>query len=321
MNAVFILIATLCIFILAYRYYGLFIATKVLHLDPERKTPATIREDGQDYYPTNRYILFGHHFAAIAGAGPLVGPVLAAQFGYLPGLLWILIGAVVGGAVHDMVVLFASVRYQGKSLSIITESLLGPRAGILASLAILFILMLTLAGLSLAVVKAMYMSPWNTFTVLATIPIAIGMGIYMNRIRPGDYLGGTLIGVFLLFLTLLLGPYVVHIPLLSGLFSLSETPLRLFIPVYGFIAAALPVWLLLCPRDYLSTYLKIGTIVILAVGVFIVQPDLQMPAITGFVTGGGPIIPGPAVPFLFITIACGALSGFMLPLVLEPHPK
>lgn len=310
MNAIIIVIIALCVFALGYRYYGLFIATKVLQLDPSRKTPAVTDEDGHDYYPTNRYVLFGHHFAAIAGAGPLVGPVLAAQFGYLPGLLWILIGAVLGGAVHDMVVLFASVRYGGKSLSLIAEDLLGMRAGIIASLAILFILMLTLAGLSLAVVKALYMSPVNTFTVLATIPIALLMGVYMHRFRPGDYLGATVIGVGLLTFVIACGPLLAASSLVTSWLALGESPLRIMIPVYGFIAAALPVWLLLCPRDYLSTYLKIGTIVILAIGVFIVQPDIQMPAVTEFISGGGPIIPGAAVPFLFITIACGALSGF-----------
>lgn len=310
MNAIIIVIIALCVFALGYRYYGLFIATKVLQLDPSRKTPAVTDEDGHDYYPTNRYVLFGHHFAAIAGAGPLVGPVLAAQFGYLPGLLWILIGAVLGGAVHDMVVLFASVRYGGKSLSLIAEDLLGMRAGIIASLAILFILMLTLAGLSLAVVKALYMSPVNTFTVLATIPIALLMGVYMHRFRPGDYLGATVIGVGLLTLVIACGPLLAESSFVTSWLALGESPLRIMIPVYGFIAAALPVWLLLCPRDYLSTYLKIGTIVILAIGVFIVQPDIQMPAVTEFISGGGPIIPGAAVPFLFITIACGALSGF-----------
>lgn len=309
-NAVIILIIAICVLALGYRYYGLFIATRVLKLDENRKTPAESENDGHDYYPTNRYVLFGHHFAAIAGAGPLVGPVLAAQFGYLPGMLWILIGAVVGGAVHDVVVLFASVRYHGQSLSLIAEDLLGKRAGIIASLAIIFILMLTLAGLSLAVVKALYMSPVNTLTVLSTIPIALFMGYYMNRIRPFDYLGGTIIGIVLLSLVIIAGPYLGSIPVISSLFTLGEIPLRVMIPVYGVLAAILPVWLLLCPRDYLSTYLKIGTILILAVGIFIVQPEIQMPAVTEYVNGGGPIIPGPAIPFLFITIACGALSGF-----------
>ncbi|PWR71465.1 carbon starvation CstA family protein [Methanospirillum lacunae] len=310
MNAVIILIIAICVFALGYRYYGLFIATRVLKLDETRRTPAESENDGHDYYPTNKYVLFGHHFAAIAGAGPLVGPVLAAQFGYLPGLLWILIGAVVGGAVHDVVVLFASVRYRGQSLSLIAEDLLGKRAGIIASLAIIFILMLTLAGLSLAVVKALYMSPVNTLTVLSTIPIALLMGYYMNRIRPFDYLGGTIIGIVLLSLVIIAGPILGHLPFISSLFTLGEIPLRVMIPIYGVLAAILPVWLLLCPRDYLSTYLKIGTILILAVGIFIVQPEIQMPAVTEYFNGGGPIIPGPAIPFLFITIACGALSGF-----------
>ena len=263
-----------------------------------------------DFHPTNKYVLFGHHFAAIAGAGPLIGPVLAAQFGYLPGLIWILIGAVVAGAVHDMVVLFASVRYDGKSLSLIAGELIGKRAGLIASLSILFILMLTLAGLSLAVVKALYMSPVNTFTVLATIPIALLMGVYLYRFRPGDILGASLIGLVLLLLVILAGPFLGQIPFISTYLTLGETPLRVMIPAYGFIAAALPVWLLLCPRDYLSTFLKIGTIVVLAIGVFIIHPEIQMPAVTEFFDGGGPVIPGSAIPFLFITIACGALSGF-----------
>lgn len=310
MNAVVLIIISLCVFALAYRYYGIFIATRVLQLDRTRKTPAETHEDGHDYHKTNKYVLFGHHFAAIAGAGPLIGPVLAAQFGYLPGLLWILIGAVVAGAVHDMVVLFASVRCQGRSLSVIADNLLGRRAGIVASISILFILMLTLAGLSLAVVKALYMSPDNLFTVLSTIPIAILMGVYMNRVRPGDIAGATLIGIVLLLVVILAGPFIQASPILSPVLSMQEEPLRLLIPAYGFFAAVLPVWLLLCPRDYLSTFLKIGTIVILALGILIVQPDLQMPAVTEFINGGGPIIPGPVIPFLFITIACGALSGF-----------
>lgn len=263
-----------------------------------------------DFHPTNKYVLFGHHFAAIAGAGPLIGPVLAAQFGYLPGLIWILIGAVVAGAVHDMVVLFASVRYDGKSLSLIAGELIGKRAGLIASLSILFILMLTLAGLSLAVVKALYMSPVNTFTVLATIPIALLMGVYLYRFRPGDILGASLIGLVLLVMVILAGPFLGQIPFISTYLTLGEIPLRVMIPAYGFIAAALPVWLLLCPRDYLSTFLKIGTIVVLAIGVFIIHPEIQMPAVTEYFDGGGPVIPGSAIPFLFITIACGALSGF-----------
>jgi len=247
MNAIVLILVSLCIFALAYRYYGVFIATRVLELDPSRKTPAETMEDGIDYHPTNKYILFGHHFAAIAGAGPLVGPVLAAQFGYLPGFLWILVGAVTAGAVHDMVVLFASVRYQGRSLSGIAEELMGSRAGILTSVAVLFILILTLAGMSLAVVNAMSMSPWNTFTILSTIPIAILMGIYLNRIRPGDILGASLIGVLLLTGAIIAGPLIIQIPLLSSLLTMDAPTVRLFIPLYGFIAASLPVWLFSVP--------------------------------------------------------------------------
>jgi carbon starvation protein len=304
------LIISLCVFALAYRYYGLFIATRVLELDENRETPAKSLNDMHDFHPTNKFVLFGHHFAAIAGAGPLIGPVLAAQFGYLPGLIWILIGAVVAGAVHDMVVLFASTRYDGKSLSLIAGELIGKRAGLIASLSILFILMLALAGLSLAVVKALYMSPVNTFTVLATIPIALLMGVYLYRFRPGDILGASIIGLVLLVMVILAGPFLGQIPFISTYLTLGEIPLRVMIPAYGFIAAALPVWLLLCPRDYLSTFLKIGIIVVLAIGVFIIHPEIQMPAVTEYFDGGGPVIPGSAIPFLFITIACGALSGF-----------
>jgi carbon starvation protein len=255
-------------------------------------------------------MLFGHHFAAIAAAGPLIGPVLAAQFGYAPCFLWILIGAVLAGAVHDMVVLFASVRYQGQSLSMISEKLLGKRAGLVASIAILFILGLTLAGLSSAVIKAMDHSPWSLFTVLATLPIAMFMGIYMNYIRPGDYKGATIIGISLLAAALLAGPYVTQMPEVARALTIDTNTLKVLIPVYGLISASLPVWLLMCPRDYLATFLKIGVIGILAVGIFVVQPDLQMPAVTEFFNGGGPVIANPAIPFLFITIACGAISGF-----------
>ncbi len=310
MNALTLVFVSLCIFALAYRFYGLFIATKVLGLNPQRPTPAHTLEDGHDYHPTNKYVIFGHHFAAIAAAGPLLGPVLAAQFGFLPGALWIIIGAVVAGAVHDMVILFASVRHQGKSISLIAEAEIGKVAGIVASFAVLFILTLTLAGLSIAVVKAMFNSPWSAFTVVCTLPIALFMGVWMHVIRPGDVKGGSAIGVVLLAIVILVGPYVAANPTLSSLFNFSETTCKLFIPIYGFVASALPVWLLLCPRDYLSTYLKLGTIGALALGIVVVHPDLQMEAMTKFMGGGGPIIPGSAFPFLFITIACGALSGF-----------
>ncbi len=310
MNALTLVFVASLVFALAYRYYGLFIAQKVLGLDSSRPTPAVTMDDGHDYHATNKYVLFGHHFAAIAAAGPLLGPVLAAQFGYLPGALWIIIGAVVAGAVHDMVVLFASVRHKGQSLSSIAATEIGQRAGLVASFAILFILILTLAGLSIAVVNAMFQSPWGTWTVLCTIPIALLMGVHMELIRPGDVRGASIMGVALLFLCVITGPYVAESPTLSSWLNLSKPQLSIMIPIYGFIASALPVWLLLCPRDYLSTYLKIGTISLLAIGIAVVHPELQMTSITKYVHGGGPIVPGSVYPFLFITIACGALSGF-----------
>ncbi len=310
MNALTLVFVALCVFALAYRYYGLFIANHVLGLKSERPTPAVTMADGHDYVKTNKFVLFGHHFAAIAAAGPLLGPVLAAQFGYLPGALWILIGAVVAGAVHDMVVLFASVRHKGQSLANIAESEIGKTAGLVASFAFLFILILTLAGLSIAVVNAMFESAWGTFTVFATIPIAVLMGIWLHVFRPGDVKGASIMGVILLFLAIMVGPYVAASPTWAPIFTMSKKTISLIIPVYGFVASVLPVWLLLCPRDYLSTYLKIGTIAALAIGIAVVRPDFQMAALTPFIHGGGPIIPGSVYPFVMITIACGALSGF-----------
>lgn len=310
MNALVLVLAALSIFALAYRYYGLFIARKVLEINPKRPTPAETMADGHDYLKTNRYVLFGHHFAAIAAAGPLIGPVLAAQFGYLPGALWIIIGAVVAGAVHDMVSLFASVRYQGRSLPLIVEKEIGSIAGSVASFAVLFILILTLAGLSISVVNALFNSPWGVFTVLCTIPIALLMGFYTHVLKPGDVKGGSILGVLLLALVIYLGPYVATNPLLAPMLNFSRNTLAVAIPIYGFVASVLPVWLLLCPRDYLSTYLKLGTIFALSVGIFLLHPEMNMPAVTSYVHGGGPIIPGAVFPFLFITIACGAISGF-----------
>ncbi len=310
MNALTLVFVALLVFALAYRYYGLFFANKVLGLKAERETPAVTMADGIDYVKTNKYVLFGHHFAAIAAAGPLIGPVLAAQFGYLPGALWILIGAVVAGGVHDTIVLFASVRHKGRSLSRIAESEIGKLSGGVASVAFLFILILTLAGLSIAVVNAMFSSAWGTLMVFSTMPIALLMGLWMHKIRPGDVAGASIIGVVLLFLTLLAGPYVSANPTLASMFTFSKKQIAVIIPLYGFVASVLPVWMLLCPRDYLSTYLKIGTIAILAVGIFVVHPEFQMAAVTKYVSGGGPIIPGKVFPFVFITIACGALSGF-----------
>jgi carbon starvation protein len=310
MNSFVLVFVALCIFALAYRFYGLFIADRILGLKAERVTPAVAMADGHDYVKTNKYVLFGHHFAAIAAAGPLLGPVLAAQFGFLPGALWIIIGAVIAGSVHDMVVLFASVRHKGRSLSKIAENEIGKTAGTVASFAFLFILILTLAGLSIAVVNAMFESPWGAFMVFATMPIALFMGVWMYRIRPGDVKGASAVGAILLFSAVLAGPHVAANPALSSIFTLTKKQLSVAVPLYGFIASVLPVWLLLCPRDYLSTYLKIGTIAMLAVGISIVQPGLLMPPVTKFVWGGGPVIPGKVFPFVFITIACGALSGF-----------
>ncbi|WP_306600030.1 carbon starvation protein A [Geothrix sp. 21YS21S-2] len=310
MNALTLVFVTLCIFALAYRYYGIFLATKVLNVDADRVPPAIALADGHDYHKTNKFVLFGHHFAAIAAAGPLLGPVLAAQFGWLPGTLWIIIGCVLGGAVHDMVVLFASVRYKGKSLAHIAENEIGRRAGTVAGFAILFILILTLAGLSIGVVNALFNSPWGTFTVLMTMPIALYMGVHMYILRKGDVLGASIIGVVALFLTLLAGPYVAANPTLARWLTLTKNQLGIIIPAYGFIASALPVWLLLCPRDYLSTYLKLGVIIMLVGGIAWVHPNLVNAPVTQYIHGGGPIIPGTVYPFIFITIACGALSGF-----------
>jgi carbon starvation protein len=310
MNALTLIFAALCVFAIAYRFYGIFIANKVMNLRDDRVTPAVTLADGHDYVKTNKFVLFGHHFAAIAAAGPLLGPVLAAQFGFLPGALWILIGAVLAGGVHDAIVLFASVRHNGKSLSVIAEAEISPIGGKVASVAILFILILTLAGLSIAVVNAMFNSPWGTFTVLSTIPIAMVMGIYMQKLRPGDIRGGSIIGVVLLALAILAGPFVAADPALAQMFTFSKKEIAIIIPAYGFAASVLPVWLLLVPRDYLSTYLKIGTIALLALGIVFIHPDLKMPALTDYIYGGGPIIPGAVIPFVFITIACGALSGF-----------
>lgn len=310
MNALTLIFITLCVFAIGYRFYGLWLANKVLELDGKRLTPADRFADGRDYVKTNKFVLFGHHFAAIAAAGPLLGPVLAAQFGFLPGALWILIGCVLGGAVHDTVVLFASVRHKGRSLATIAEKEIGKATGFVASWAIMFILVLTLAGLSIAVVNAMHDSAWGTFTVFITIPIALLMGVYLHVWREGDVMGASIIGVVLLTLGIIAGPYVVENETLKGLFTLSKDNIAITIPIYGFIASVLPVWLLLCPRDYLSTYLKIGTIVMLAGGIVFVQPTLLMDPVTKFVSGGGPVIAGPVFPFIFITIACGAISGF-----------
>ncbi|MBI5376369.1 MAG: carbon starvation protein A [Candidatus Schekmanbacteria bacterium] len=308
-NALWIVVATGCTYAIAYRFYAAFLSTKVLSINEKNITPAMRMKDGIDYDPTNRWVLFGHHFAAIAGAGPLIGPMLAAQFGYLPGFLWILIGATMGGAVHDMVILVASVRRNGRSLAQIAKDEIGPVGGFAASIAILFIIIVALAGLGLAVVNALTHSPWGTYTIGLTIPIALLMGIYLYRIRPGKVSEVSIIGVSLLVIAVVSGHYIPG-SFLEPFFNLSRETLVISIAVYGFIASVLPVWLLLCPRDYLSTYMKIGTISLLAIGVIVIAPDIQMPAVTRFVDGGGPIIPGKLFPFMFITIACGAISGF-----------
>ena len=320
-NAITIVFAALCIFAIAYRFYGLWVAQKVLNINAARETPANRFEDGKDYVPTNKYVLFGHHFAAIAAAGPLLGPVLAAQFGYLPGLLWILIGCVLAGGVHDMVVLFCSVRHRGKSLAYIASQEIDTTTGRVAAWAVLAILLLTLAGLSIAVVNAMHNSLWSTYTVFCTIPIAVLMGLYMQVWRKGDVRGATIMGVVLLFLCILSGPWVASHPEYFGWLDIDKPEMSLIIPAYGFLASVLPVWLLLLPRDYLSTFLKIGTIGALAIGIAFVMPTFHMPAITEFIHGGGPIIGGPVIPFLFITIACGALSGFHATIGTGTTPK
>lgn len=320
-NALTIVFAALCVFAIAYRFYGLWIAQKVLNINEARQTPAVRFDDGKDYVPTNKYVLFGHHFAAIAAAGPLLGPVLAAQFGYLPGLLWILIGCVLAGGVHDMVVLFCSVRHRGNSLAYIASQEIDGTTGRVAAWAVLAILILTLAGLSIAVVNAMHNSLWSTYTVAATIPIAILMGLYMQVWRKGDVTGATLIGVVLLFLCILSGPWVAAHPEYFGFLDIDKPAMSLIIPIYGFFASVLPVWLLLLPRDYLSTFLKIGTIGALAIGIACTMPNFNMPSLTEFIHGGGPIIGGPVIPFLFITIACGALSGFHATIGTGTTPK
>ncbi|AFM43359.1 carbon starvation protein, predicted membrane protein [Desulfosporosinus acidiphilus SJ4] len=320
MHAIYLVIAAVCVLLIGYRLYGTFMATKVLAVDPRIITPAKRLEDGHDFVPTNRWVTFGHHFAAIAAAGPLVGPVLAAQFGYLPGTLWILIGGVLGGAVHDMVVLFASVRHDGKSLAQIAKKEIGPVTGAAASLAVLFILIITMAGLSIVIVSSLNTNPWGAFTVAMTIPIAIFIGIYMRFLRPGKLGEASIIGVALILLAVALGP-TIKSSALAPFFNYSVHAIEIALPVYAFIAAALPVWLLLAPRDYLSSYLKIGTIGALALGIIFVNPVLQMPPVTKFINGGGPIIAGKVWPFVFITIACGAMSGFHSLIAAGTTPK
>jgi len=309
MHALTLIIVSLLVFALAYRFYAKFIITKVLVFDKNRPTPAHTFRDGKDYHPTNKYVLFGHHFAAISGAGPLVGPVLAAQFGFLPGFLWILIGAVLGGAVHDMVILFASVRLKGQSLTRLARKHISPAAGVATGFAILFIIITALAGLALVVVNALNESSWATFTIAMTIPVARFVALYMYKLRPGKILEASLIGITIVFFGVIIGEPLSKTSF-GSLFLFSKPKLSIILPIYGFIASTLPVWLLLCPRDYLSSYMKIGTIALLIFGIFAVNPVIHMPAVTSFIHGGGPIIPGKVWPFVCITIACGAISGF-----------
>lgn len=309
MNAMILVITALAVFALAYRFYFAFVSAKVLTLNDMNQMPSQKLYDGQNYYPMNKWILFGHHFAAIAGAGPLVGPVLASQFGYFPGFLWMLLGAVFAGAVHDIVILTASVRHDGKSLAEIARREINKVSGATASVATLIIVIVAMAGLGLVVVNALAESSWGTFTIAATIPIALFMGIYIFKIRQGKALDGTIIGVFLLSLAVIYGRYIPESGL-AGWFSFNHKTLTILLCAYGFLASVLPVWLLLSPRDYLSSFMKLGVVAMLAVGVIIVIPNIQMPPFTKFIHGGGPVIPGTLFPYLFITIACGAISGF-----------
>ena len=309
MNALPVIIGALCVIAIAYRYYSAFIAAKVLALDDSRPVPSQTMYDGHNYYPTNKWVLFGHHFAAISGAGPLIGPVLAAQFGYLPGLLWLVIGVCLGGAVHDFMIMAGSVRRKGKSLAEMARTEISPLSGLVAGIAILFIVVIALAGLGLVVVNALAESPWGTFTVAFTIPLALFMGLYMYRFRKGKIAEASIIGIVGLLFAVYLGGKIAESSFAEA-FTLSRNSLIVIMAAYGFIASVLPVWMLLCPRDYLSSYLKVGTIAFLIIGVIVVAPNLNMPAFTPFTGGGGPVIPGKLYPFVFITIACGAISGF-----------
>jgi carbon starvation protein len=311
MNTFPVMVGILCVFLLGYRYYSAFIAAKALVLDDRRITPGHVYEDGHNYVASPKWVLFGHHFAAIAGAGPLVGPTLAAQFGFAPGFIWILAGAVLAGCVQDFTVLVASVRHKGRSLADVALTEIGPFAGLVAMIAVLFILLVTLAGLGIVVVNALSNSPWGVFTIGTTVPIALFMGYFMFKSKPGTIriAGPSAVGVVLLLAAVVGGKWIAASSVAHA-FTFSGHQITIMMALYGFIASVLPVWLLLEPRDYLSTYLKLGTIVVLALGVFIVHPNIQFPAVTQYIHGGGPIIPGKVFPFLFVTIACGAISGF-----------
>ncbi|QJI31134.1 carbon starvation protein A [Pseudomonas sp. ADAK18] len=320
-NALWIVVAAVAIYLVAYRYYSLFIANNVMQLDPMRATPAVLNNDGLDYVPTNKHILFGHHFAAIAGAGPLVGPVLAAQMGYLPGTLWLIAGVVLAGAVQDFMVLFLSTRRNGRSLGDMVREEMGRIPGTIALFGCFLIMIIILAVLALIVVKALAESPWGIFTVMATIPIAMFMGIYMRYIRPGRIGEISIVGVLLLLGSIWLGGQIAADPVWAKAFSFTGIQITWMLVGYGFVAAVLPVWLILAPRDYLSTFLKIGTIIALAIGILVTMPDLKMPALTQFIDGTGPVWKGGLFPFLFITIACGAVSGFHALIASGTTPK
>ncbi len=307
MNAITIVIGSICVLVISYRLYGIFFTKKVLKIKDDTPTPAHALEDGKDYVPTNKWVTFGHHFAAIAAAGPLVGPILAAQFGYLPGLLWLLIGAVIGGAVHDAVVLFASMRHGGKSLSEVMKEELGPIAGFCTGLAMLFIITITMAGLSMVVLGALERNPWGTFAVGITIPIAILVGIAYRK--TGNLILTSTVGFILLMIGVFIGP-LIQGTAFGEFLTFDRDTLAIILPIYAFFAAALPVWLLLAPRDYLSSFMKIGVFIALIIGVFFVNPAIQFSPLTEFIHGGGPVIAGPVWPFVSITIACGAISGF-----------
>src|SRR5712692_2196220 len=309
-NAMWLVVAAFCSYALGYRFYSKFIAAKVLALDGQRATPAERLDNGRDFVPTNKWVVFGHHFAAIAGPGPLVGPVLAAQFGYLPGTLWVLAGAVFGGCVQDFVILLFSVRRDGKSLTEMAREEGGRLGGVVAYVAIISIIVILLAVAALIVVNALKASPWGAFTIAMTIPIALLMGVYLRRIRPGEVLEVSVLGFILVMLAIWGGQWVSQHPAVAGIFTLTAPALALLIIGYGFAASAMPVWLLLAPRDYLSTFVKLGTIALLGVGIVALHPTLHMPALTRFVDGTGPVFAGKIFPFAFITIACGAVSGF-----------
>ncbi len=311
MNTLPILLGALCIYALAYRYYSAFLAAKAMVLDDRRVTPAHAFEDGHNYVPSPKWVLFGHHFAAIAGAGPLVGPTLAAQFGFAPGLLWLLIGAVLAGCVQDFTILVASMRHRGRSLANIAASEISPFAGLVAMIAVLFILIVSLAGLGIVVVNALANSPWGVFTIGMTIPIALVMGVWMFRSSGGHVkVGGPSAFGVVCLLAAVVGGHAFAASRFAGMLTFTPHQITIMMMIYGFVASVLPVWLLLAPRDYLSTYVKLGTIAVLVIGVFVVHPNIQFPAVSAFIHGGGPIIKGKLFPFLFVTIACGAISGF-----------